>query len=425
MAIDQHNILDDFDPIKMTATVGDLLFSGRLGAATSLLDDVVNRGLLPAANRRITNGRMRIKSVAQHIKNVEKLAKEQELTLAKKTAEIFDPKVSTVMPRRFTSDMKQGAYEGSAMSSIARRQDDLTKHCQHEDLALFKKFGFERKVSEVQADRLYVGKNCRFSYLPDDAMTVLIDDTYTVPAMSGRVAKSTGVGIYRDVDQVIEEALVLPFPHKAGNFYHALSEMVYGLRHAGRVGENVPIIHGEDRFGLLPVICDMIDLDAQRLLPVEKCADLRVTTAYMPLPPSFYWNTQFVQFFRKAALRRFGSVKGPKKFYISRSRSARSTPGELDFEAFLQSKGYEIVHAQDLKFSEQIRIFMSAEKIIAPHGAGLTNMAFCNDDVEIIEVFSSNMLQPDFYQRSKFVTNNYQCVIVDDYRDREKISIFV
>ncbi|RJE81260.1 DUF563 domain-containing protein [Paracoccus sp. JM45] len=424
METEYSNILDDFDPIKMTAAVGEFLYQGKIDTSFAMLNEVVALGLLPEKNRRVTNGRMRIKSVAKHIACVEKIS-QNEPSLEKITAKVFIPGEPRLMPRHLSADMPAGQYESSALSSLARNQVNLSEHCAVEDLPLLKKFGFERQLNELQTDRLFVGKNCRFSYLADDAMTALIDEEYVIPALSGRVAKSTSIGIYKKTDHILGEALVLPFPHKVGNFYHALSEMVYGLRYARNLSSDIPIIHGEDKFKLLPVICKLIGIDEQRLIQVSECASLKVSTAYMPSTPSFYWNTPFVQFFRKAALRNLKPDIGQSRIYISRSRSARSTPGEADFELYLQKIGYKIIHAQDLTFEGQIKLFMGATKIIAPHGAGLTNMVFCRDEVRIVEVFSSNMLQPDFYQRSKFVNKDYQCVIIDDYNQRNKLADYI
>jgi hypothetical protein len=69
----------------------------------------------------------------------------------------------------------------------------------------------------------------------------------------------------------------------------------------------------------------------------------------------------------------------------------------LDFN--IKSKQYEKIQEEvnskldintkileNLKFEEQVRIFSQAEMVIAPHGAGITNIVFSNRNTDLIEL---------------------------------------
>lgn len=75
------------------------------------------------------------------------------------------------------------------------------------------------------------------------------------------------------------------------------------------------------------------------------------------------------------------------KFYISRSLTKlRQVTNEEALSAFLSERGFQIVHLETLSAAEQIALFSGAKTIVAPHGAGLTNLIYANapDVVELI-----------------------------------------
>jgi hypothetical protein len=51
-----------------------------------------------------------------------------------------------------------------------------------------------------------------------------------------------------------------------------------------------------------------------------------------------------------------------------------------------------------MMFSLQMKAFASAEVIIAPHGAGLTNLVFSPDNTKVIEVFNQDQCTLVFYE---------------------------
>lgn len=186
--------------------------------------------------------------------------------------------------------------------------------------------------------------------------------------------------------------------------------MVYGLRHAHLIGKDVPIVYEEDRFSILPAVAELLCIDMARFTKLSALAEHVIETAYLPAYPSFYWSSNFVSFFRSAAVRRFGGGTG-RPIYVSRQRSKRAGAYEDELANALADRGFQIVHAQELSVSEQIALFTNATCIVAPHGAGLANAVFARSGTPVIEIFDKSMVAPDFHQRMKFVTENYQPVV--------------
>jgi hypothetical protein len=80
-----------------------------------------------------------------------------------------------------------------------------------------------------------------------------------------------------------------------------------------------------------------------------------------------------------------------RKIYVSRAQTRRRRIlNENDLLKRITPYGYEKVQLEDLSVAEQIALFRSAKSIIAPHGAGLTNVVFAPSGTRILEIFSED-----------------------------------
>ena len=75
----------------------------------------------------------------------------------------------------------------------------------------------------------------------------------------------------------------------------------------------------------------------------------------------------------------------------------------------LHRHGYEKYILSELSFEQQAELFAQADMIVAPHGAGLTNIMFAKD-CEIIEIFGSK-IKPTFYLQSQVLNLEYTALL--------------
>lgn len=88
----------------------------------------------------------------------------------------------------------------------------------------------------------------------------------------------------------------------------------------------------------------------------------------------------------------------PKRIFISRSNaSKRRLLNEDEIFDFLHSYGFEKNVLEKLSFIEQILLFKGAEVIVGPHGAGFTNLLFCQENNLIIELFPESYVNQCFW----------------------------
>ena len=76
------------------------------------------------------------------------------------------------------------------------------------------------------------------------------------------------------------------------------------------------------------------------------------------------------------------------RVYISRStRGSRNIANEPAMIEALEERGFQRVEFENLTVPEQADLMGQAEVVVAVHGAGFTNLSFCNPGTRVIEIF--------------------------------------
>lgn len=102
---------------------------------------------------------------------------------------------------------------------------------------------------------------------------------------------------------------------------------------------------------------------------------------------------------RSTMLRSFGISGGlTRKIYLSRKEgTSRRILNETELMPILQAAGFEVLHAEDLPFAEQVAVFAHASHVIAPHGGGLANLAWASKGCRVLEIFNPDVLNRRCY----------------------------
>lgn len=72
--------------------------------------------------------------------------------------------------------------------------------------------------------------------------------------------------------------------------------------------------------------------------------------------------------------------------YVSRRFVNRSLPHEAEVERELARQGFMILHLEKMSWRDQIAAFQRAQNVVAPHGAGLSNLVFSHPRVRLVEL---------------------------------------
>ncbi len=136
------------------------------------------------------------------------------------------------------------------------------------------------------------------------------------------------------------------------------------------------------------------------------------------LVPSFVAEPGFVRPWSARWLRRRLAVEDlePKgeRLYISRADARwRRLVNEEEMLERLAREGFRSVLLEGLSFRAQVDLFSRVEYVVAPHGAGLTNLLFAPVRGRVVELFAPRYINACFYEIAIAVGLRYGYVVGD------------
>lgn len=143
---------------------------------------------------------------------------------------------------------------------------------------------------------------------------------------------------------------------------------------------------------------DLLNVSKKKLLDSNtykhiSCDELFVVDHPFRLTNNTVYDTQNIpswifEWLRKNFLIHKSSKKFPKKIFIDRSKSIskhRSIYNHEEVYEYFKKENFQFIRPENFSVKDQVNIYHSAEKIVGLHGAGFTNICFCNPGTKIIE----------------------------------------
>lgn len=102
----------------------------------------------------------------------------------------------------------------------------------------------------------------------------------------------------------------------------------------------------------------------------------------------------------------------PQRIYISRAGARnRRIVNEPRLLELLQRYGFATVRLESMRFEDQVRVFSSARCIVAPHGAGLANLLFCERGASVLEILPATDVNVCYWLLSQQASLSYHYVL--------------
>ncbi|NJS42272.1 DUF563 domain-containing protein, partial [Candidatus Gracilibacteria bacterium] len=128
---------------------------------------------------------------------------------------------------------------------------------------------------------------------------------------------------------------------------------------------------------------------------IESRCNLHVTADKLIVPSIFYdgsgavakWKCEYLKevFLPDKMLL---NANYSDRIYISRQQAAyRRIINDDEVISFLEKFGFRTVKLETMSVAEQAACLAAAKVVVAPHGAGLTNLVFCHPGTKVIEIF--------------------------------------
>lgn len=86
-----------------------------------------------------------------------------------------------------------------------------------------------------------------------------------------------------------------------------------------------------------------------------------------------------------------------RRLLVARKSIARKIHNLKQVEVFLSRYGFETVYLEGKSTLDQVLLFQSAEFVISPHGAGLSNLLFCHPGTKVIELSPASEFRDFFW----------------------------
>jgi capsular polysaccharide biosynthesis protein len=134
-----------------------------------------------------------------------------------------------------------------------------------------------------------------------------------------------------------------------------------------------------------------------------------------------------VQNFQRRVAALYAGSRGPrnKRLLIARKGLTRKFHNLEQVEASLSIYGFQTIYLEGMSGADQILLFQSAEFIIGAHGAGLSNLLFCEPGTKVIELMPSVEFRSYFWfiaQKLNLVYGLQFCV-ANRYEDDITVDI--
>jgi tetratricopeptide (TPR) repeat protein len=237
----------------------------------------------------------------------------------------------------------------------------------------------------------------------------------------------TGSCLLSKTMKVSSVACLLPIMRAKFSYYHGLCDTLVMLNLYLKLELNCPIIVPDSCLELAYNLAKYLNISTERFLNLSAIEGKRVFKLILAITRVSNDNFDFsgVKFYRDLATNVVANNTQNSKIYISRRfNNRRSLVNEEQVENLLKKQGFAIYCMEKYSFEEQISIMKNARIIVAPHGAGLTNIIFCHAGARIIELVMDKYPNKLFYELSLVCRHKYYPILGEctgtNYNDSDK-----
>lgn len=222
-----------------------------------------------------------------------------------------------------------------------------------------------------------------------------------------------------EFELIDEECFLVPY-YWHFNYHHWLIECLVRIKYLNEFDKEkkLKIILPNNMNSFQKESIKLLDIPEENIIYLDK--NYRFKKLYFSSLGNFSHNE--ISWLREYIFNKLSIIpKSEKKYYISRNdANQRRINNESDLINLLKEQDFEILELTKYSFIEQVKIFSQAKVIIAPHGAGMTNMIFTPSDCNIIELAPNDQVNHCFWLLSNVLNLDYYFItgqIVSSNRD--------
>ncbi len=189
----------------------------------------------------------------------------------------------------------------------------------------------------------------------------------------------------------VDERVAVIAAEASACYYHWMFDILPKLELLRRAGASYDKIYTSAlRAPFQKETLRAMGIEERELIQGDRGLQIQAKELIVPIHPThtFVGQPWICQFLRQKFLSpEVESLPGGKRIYITRSRAqVRRLLNEQELQPLFDSYQIEVVALETLTVAEQVKLFNTCEWIIFPHGACLTNLAFCRPGTLVVEI---------------------------------------
>jgi capsular polysaccharide biosynthesis protein len=150
----------------------------------------------------------------------------------------------------------------------------------------------------------------------------------------------------------------------------------------------------------------------EQLVTAREDSHIRAEELVVPsFPPPGTVTSAGLRFLRKLIPTEASTIPattGTRVFLSREDTWNRGIANAAELHAALVARDFHILQCSTLRVAQQADWIRSASIVVAPHGAALTNLAFCNPATPVIECFASDYIRAHFHDIAGRLDLSYQ-----------------
>lgn len=154
----------------------------------------------------------------------------------------------------------------------------------------------------------------------------------------------------------------------------------------------------------------MLGIPEKKIIPSTDHWNFHVEVSTLVVPslvsPNDCPSKKACLFIRKLFMMHKSSRIPYRKIYIKRTKG-RTIINEPEILGILEKEGFEILHPENMTVAEQAYVFSETKYVIGAHGAGLTNIVFCEPGTKVIDIFPPEWVNPCYWILSRHLELHY------------------
>ncbi|MCM3603367.1 glycosyltransferase family 61 protein [Robertmurraya korlensis] len=200
----------------------------------------------------------------------------------------------------------------------------------------------------------------------------------------------------------------------SNNYYHWMFDILprFDLVRKSNIEIDYYVVN-QCNFSYQTDTLDLLRIPKEKIIQSSTDMFIQSKNLVVPSLPGYTtkWASDFLRQYFLPLVENETSPYGERIYITRNDANSRRVVNEEEIINFLKNHGFTIVCLQNLSVLEQINMFSKAKYIISPHGAGLTNLTFCQPGTKVIEFFSPNYLNPCYWHLSTFLDLQYHPLI--------------